>query len=562
MRAARLRTGTAAVSLLSTVIAITMYHQLWADPLHRTLGSIHHTNDPMQTMWFLNWVPWSLAHGHNPFSTDLIYYPGGASLAWNTLMPTLGLLGAPLTFTFGASVTFAVLMTLSPVFASVTGYWWLRRHTERTWPAVAGGLLIGFNSYMAGHLLGHLNLTFVALIPVMAMLLEDLLYRHPRPDRRTAVYLGLVTAAQAGISEELILITCVGVLLAFLCYLALGPAPRLAAWRHLRAAGRTLGLAIAVFVVAAGPLLVDQLFLARTVPLDAAHWHAVGGDYLDSLGRQVFGFGGPHTTLVGGAEDGVYLGPVLLTVLGAAALVSAARDRLSRVAVVTAAALAVLTFGVSGPWGLVGNLPVLRSILPVRFSFAMFLVLAWLVARWLDQLAALARTSSSRRWAGRAGAVALAAALVTLFPAGVGATPLPVASSFFNSHLAAAIGDAGPVLLLPVPGPHDASGMYYQAQSHFSFAQPGGYALRPDGTGAAYGPPATPLVSVGTAIGRPAAGMLDSARRELAKQRYAAIIVVDSAPDATRLAALARRLTGRGPDLSVGGVRIWLLRRS
>jgi len=179
------------VVIVATLGSLMIFHQLWADPAHLALGGPRHTNDPIQTMWNLKWVPWQLAHGHNPFSTHAIYYPDGVSLSWNTLTPTLGILAAPITFTLGPPVAYAVLMTLAPVLAALTGWCWLRRHTTSPAAAALGGLVVGFTPFITGHLQGHLNLVFVALVPVMLMLFEDLLWRRPRPHPRTAVYPGL-----------------------------------------------------------------------------------------------------------------------------------------------------------------------------------------------------------------------------------------------------------------------------------------------------------------------------------------------------------------------------------
>lgn len=169
------------VFLAAVVGTVIVYRHLWADPVHRTLAG--HINDPMQMMWFLKWVPWQLLHGHNPFTTDALFYPRGVSLTWNTAVPTLGVLAAPLTLTVGPALSFAVLLTLGPALTSLTGFWWLRRHTTRYAPAALGGFVIGFSPFIAGHLLGHLNLVFAVLIPIVLMLVEDLLWRAlARPD--------------------------------------------------------------------------------------------------------------------------------------------------------------------------------------------------------------------------------------------------------------------------------------------------------------------------------------------------------------------------------------------
>lgn len=558
-----------AVCGIALAAMLLLYRQLWADPFHRTLGSVHHTNDPMQTMWNLKWLPWQLLHGHNPLRTTAIYYPHGVSLTWNTFTPTLGVVAAPLTFTLGPVFAYAVLMTAGPMLTALTGFWWLRRHVRRAPAAAVGGLLIAFNPYVSGHLLGHLNLIFVPLIPVLLMLLEDLLWRHPRPDRRTATHLGLATAAQAGISEELILIIAIGVLLAAAgCLLV----DRAAVQHALRDSWRALLLAVGVFLVAASPLLIEQLLLATPVPLHAAHWRATIGDYVLPLHRQLLDFAGPHHSYLGAAEDGVYLGFALLAVLVVGIALTAWRDRTVRVAAGTLAVLILFTFGSSRPlgfalpWAYLSHLPALTSILPARFSFASFFVIAWLVARWIDRLlAASHRSNLRRRGSAAAGLAALAGGLVMIVPRPVGAISTPPPVTFFTSpQLRAMLAQGAPVLLLPSPYFGDATGMFYQQQANFRFSQPGGYALRPAGRGASYGPPPSPLVNLAAAANaahppRYPAARIAAARHQLGVERFRAVIVVRSAPHAGSLTHLAQLLTGRAADRVTGGVSIWLL---
>ena len=43
--------------------------------------------DPIQFIWFLNWWPWAVAHGLNPFISYYVWYPHGFNLTWATSMP-------------------------------------------------------------------------------------------------------------------------------------------------------------------------------------------------------------------------------------------------------------------------------------------------------------------------------------------------------------------------------------------------------------------------------------------------------------------------------------------
>ena len=560
---ARWSLGVFAVALGGMLV---IYRDLWADPLHNTLGSRDHINDPMQMMWFLKWVPWQILHGHSPFTTDALFYPRGVSLVWNTLTPTLGIVAAPITLTVGPALSFAVLMTLGPALTALTGFWWLRRYTTNPAPAAVGGLLLAFDPYMSGHLLGHLNLVFAPLVPVMLMLVEDLLWRRPRSQQRTAIYLGLVTTAQLGISEELVLLAVVGSLAALVFALCVLPRPSVAA---LRTSWRGALLAVVVFLVSASPLLVSQLLLAPTVTVDTSRFRAVGSDYVVASPRQLITPGQAHQSFLGVAEYSVYLGWALIAVLVVGIVLTVGRDRPVRIATGTLLVLVLLTFGTNGiphlwlPWRLLVRLPALESVIPARFAFASFFVVAWLLARWADRLLTRRRVVPARpdRVVATAALVALVVCLVPLLPRNVPRYPLPVSVSFFSSAGERALLPVGaPVLLLPSS---DARGMYYQQQANFRFRQSGGYALLPPSSAATTG--ATQIVDQLGVRARDvknwnvADESISSGRTALCELHLAAILVVGAAPEAGRLVDLAEGLTGRPADEVDGGVSVWLL---
>jgi hypothetical protein len=159
--------------------------------------------------------------------------------------------------------------------------------------------------------------------------------------------------------------------------------------------------------------------------------------------------------------------------------------------------------------------------------------------------------------------LAIAAALVTIVPRHVTASRLPD-PPFFHSRreLAAYLPGDSTVYLLPSPTFNDASGMYFQQLADFRFDQPGGYALRPDRGGAAYGPPASPLTALAKLAGLGAplpAGLLKGGRAQLRSEHYRAVVVVLGAYRAGELESLARALSGHGPDRVTGGVQLWFL---
>src|SRR5579864_502927 len=112
--------------------------------------------------WSLAWWPWAIAHGADPFHTNLLWAPAGFSPLWMTSIPAPALLAFPLTVLAGPLAAYNVLMVVAVVLAAVSAYLLCYELTERPLAALAGGLVFALSPYMLGHTLSeHLNLTFV-----------------------------------------------------------------------------------------------------------------------------------------------------------------------------------------------------------------------------------------------------------------------------------------------------------------------------------------------------------------------------------------------------------------
>lgn len=153
--------------------------------------------------WLLGWIPFALAHGHNPFFSSWTNYPVGVNLVQNTDMPLLGLLAAPITITLGPIVSFNLLLWLSFPISAISMYWVTRQWTGSHWGALAAGLLYGFSSYMVGQGLWHVMLVFVPLPPLFFLQLHKLVVRRDGRHYLNGALLGLIASAQFFVSAEI-----------------------------------------------------------------------------------------------------------------------------------------------------------------------------------------------------------------------------------------------------------------------------------------------------------------------------------------------------------------------
>ena len=536
--------------LIYLAAALLLYgRSIVANPLHLLP---EHGQDPAQMGWFLTQTPRALLHGDNPFLTNLIDYPDGVNLTWNTLMPLAGLLSYPLSVTAGPVAAWNLLLFLGPPTTAWTARLWIGRHATHRPAAWLGGLLIGFSPFIAGHSLGHLNFVLLMLVPVMLMLAEDLLWRHPRGQLKTGVLLGLVTAAQAMLSEEVVVIVVVGVAAACLAALLVRPSET---WRAVRGAIGGLAVAVCVFLLLCGWQLGVQLFGPQRVP-DVSWGHSVAHPvyWIRPTPRIAVHPGalGALPPAVNESEVTSYVGLPVLALAGVAAVML--RRRLSaRVAVFALVAGGVFTL--ASP-----DLPVLGNVLPLRYSLVTDVALAFLFAVYVDAL--LGRDNRLRRGAQLGMLAAVLVAVVTILPAAMPPGRSARVPTFFTSRAVEMLPRDVPVLMLPYPTAGNAAPMLWQASAGMQFRMLGGYALHPGLDGRSTDQPHPDAVAtafLAAEQGQQLTAPQTAAARALLRRHHVHTALLDmGAPQAENLRRAVTSTLGFGPTRAVGGVLVWL----
>ena len=347
--------------------------------------------------WCFVWWPHALGAGLNPFTPHVIWAPHGLDMAWATGLPGPALALAPVTLAFGPVVASNVAAVLGPPLAGWAGYLLCRRVADRFWPAIAGGWLIGFSTYMVSQMRGHLNLSLVFPVPLAAYLVV----RHAQgelTDRRFTVLLALVLVAEFSISTEV-----------FATMTVFGAGAIAGLWWRvpaLRAQLRCTAIRIALGYAAAGAMLAPYLWYVLVGvprgPIRPTLSGRVGEDLLTLVVPR-------ETTLVGGStfhsltrhiepnlsEDGGYMGLALLAVLGLAwRRAQRSRDEVTRLIVMFGAGAELLALGpllrVGGidthvplPDIVLAHVPILQDALPQRFTLYPWIATGVVVARWL-----------------------------------------------------------------------------------------------------------------------------------------------------------------------------------
>ena len=548
------------------MVAIGLCSNAWLHPSSTYVGSI---SDPQQSMWFLSWTQFAVAHGHPPWTSDYMNYPYGLNLTWNTFTPLAALVIWPVTATLGVVVSYNALITLA--FASSAWCAWLalRYLGMNPWASFAGGLLYGFSPFMIGQAGGHIHMVLAFFPPLLLICVYEAAIRQRWRPLLLGLVLGLLCAAEFFTSEELLLD---GVVVAVCGLVILALCVRPAVAMRLPYLARALAVALATLaVLLAWPLYVQ--FFGPERPIGVNH---PKNTYVADLLSFVLP---THNQLIAPAaavartatfsgnlvETTAYLG---IPLIGLLVFVTWRHweSLLVRVVSLTAILVAVLAMGsrlhIDGkttsiplPWAAVVRLPLLSDALPVRFMVYFYLLAAVLVAYLITRL----RTGTSH--AKRAWLSAVAAlVLVPLLPR----VPLPTSvvtlPRFFSSAPEVArIPADSTVLTAPFPSPDivAVSALVWQAQSGMRYKIVGGYWIGPEPAHTV-----TPLLDrVLTDLGASGVNdttpaMLPVLRTELRAARIRTVVVTPG-PYVEREAALFVRLLNRDPVPDLDALVWW-----
>jgi len=404
--------------------------------------------DAGRMMWYLEWIPFALGHGHALLHSTYLFHPQGFNLLDDTSIPLIGFLASPVTTIWGPVVAANVVSTLVPPATALAMYWLLLRWVRWAPAAFVGGLAYGFSAWVVVQLsFGWINLACVALLPLIAGTLDELLCRQRGRALPMGVLLAVLIALEFFVSVEMSLLVLLAI--AILLVLVVAGAAIAARdafrrrWRHA-ATGLVSGavatgviLAYPAWYLLAGPSHLSGPVWAQNVPgsigntvgdlwNSIGYWGSISSVYLARLAHYDGGFAG------GPLPSPSLLGWGFLAVL-AAGLVLWRADRRLWVLFGVGAATFALSLQVGshrfGPWSLLYHLPLLVQSQQYRLAGIFVLCAAGMLGivvdrthGWsyaaLDSWRSRPHSSVSRWWTGSilAGTGAVAVAAVALVP--------------------------------------------------------------------------------------------------------------------------------------------------
>jgi hypothetical protein len=556
------------------------------------------SSDSILATWFLAWVPHALAHGVNPFFSNAMFVPTGVNLAQNTEAPLLGALTVPLAAVLGPIARANVLMVLAMPVSATSAYYVLRRWNV-WWPSAAlGGLVYGFSPYMVGQGLGHLVLVFSPWLPLIALTLWKVVEERGRPFQ-LGLELGLLIVAQYFTEPEVLMMVAIVAVVALVAIALRHPAGAAVVLRRLLCPG-------AVAVGLAGVVLAYPVWMALAGP---QHYtgapQGITNPYHNDLfsffvpgplQRVSFGLQSLGSRLVAGNdfETNGYLGIPLVIAGGFFAWRSRRHGR-TQLALLCFITSAVLSLGpqlsINGhrtairlPFAVLTHIPLIKDIVPVRFSLLTGASLAAIVAFGLDDLRRTlsvrteaqgeSRPRTQRRALARQRAVAGIAAAFVLLALTVTQVPRwPYSSqsvAALPSTIRHTIPSGDPVsLTYPYAQQSAAAALDWQISDDYRFRLLGGYAEHPELLDAFYVFPARMHPNLlqrflanqeGFTLYGPApplnATLIASTRLTLREYDVRVLIVDRSAPGSAAAMRLLTAALGH-PSRTSGSFAIW-----
>lgn len=585
--AARRNSHDVAVCLFFIVVSAWLTHQLWPAPGARLLA----LNPEDQTLyeWFLA-SDARILLGDFSLLSDRLNAPDGVNLMANTTVIALGFLLAPVTLTFGAPVTFALLVAGNLAASAIAFYFLFNRIAGvHRLAAATGGAFCGFAPGMVSQSNSHLHMTAIWLVPVMIWLLVrmmraadptgstpggQILGPAGHPDRRRLLtsggWLGIVVALQVFIGEEVLFLTAVTLIIMTVAFAAARPRY---AWRILPnfVAGMLVAVAVGVGLLAyplwfqfAGPQgVADGVFDPSYFSADLASWPAVSE-------LSVAGSAAAAELTTGPAEYNTFLGwPLVIATLGCAAWL------IRRPVVIACTAgtllMAWLSLGprivvdgtrteVPGLYAMLHGMPVVDGALPMRFALAVIPLIATILALAMDRALRLG-WRPARIGVPAAIAVALLPAVAAPLPA-VDRDPLP--EFITGGHWRDCVPTGGVLVPVPLATPREPWPMAWATGANVAFGMPEGFFIGPYAPGgdASMGtfkqPTSKILAEVASTGDVPEVTDAERARarRDLAKWGADCVVLVDGTEHAGALRQTTEALLGR-PGERVADAWTW-----
>ncbi|MGC8478732.1 MAG: hypothetical protein ACP5NE_02290 [Candidatus Micrarchaeia archaeon] len=177
--------------------------------------------DVYQNLWNLWWIKYALFNGKNIFYTNLIFWPLGANLVYQTMSPIAALISLPFQ-SISTVFAFNVLFFLSFMLCGLTMFLLADHIVKNKYAAFIAGLAFSFSAFHIASAFGELDLSNLEWVPLaflfFLMIAEESTKHNKKPLLLSSLGLGVSLMLVAFMSTPEMLVITFDMLLAVLAY--------------------------------------------------------------------------------------------------------------------------------------------------------------------------------------------------------------------------------------------------------------------------------------------------------------------------------------------------------
>jgi hypothetical protein len=160
--------------------------------------------DQSQYVWSFWWVARQVTHFGNPWFTAHLAAPVGVRLGYDTLMPLLGVVMAPITLALGPSASYNLVAIVAPGLAAYAMYRAARLWLPSRIGAIAAGAFYGLSGMLASQDWLHIHTAIGCVF--LPLTLEAAVRLRRRPSAGRGMVLGLVVGASVLVDQEILVL--------------------------------------------------------------------------------------------------------------------------------------------------------------------------------------------------------------------------------------------------------------------------------------------------------------------------------------------------------------------
>jgi len=467
-----------ASGLSYVVVAAMVIHPVWAHPLHSTVWP---EGDASFAIWANGYVAHAIAHIQNPYFSPDLWAPRGVNLLSNTTAVGLAIVFTPVTWVLGPIASFNLQLIVVPALSGMAMVLAVRPWVRAPFWAWFAGLTWAFCPVALESMVwGWTNFLYLATIPLVFWVLDQLLRVRSRTPRFLGVVLAIVVGVQLQIGPEILAICAVVTVAALVgVVIVAGIIDRerilsdrrrvleTSAW--FAGAACVTVLVPTIYILSGPSRLPSWIYPRQFLESVSVKW----SQYISSPTSS--GALHPHWNPV--YPSPVFVGWVLVVFFVAFCALLRKEPVVWLLLGVSVFSL-WLTRGSAAlihPWTVLWALPVIKNVLALRFIIPVWFAIAFVVALGCDRVGQWARRGERAWWRELAPYAVAALAVSQLAYSSASATQIVVQRPIGDPSISVIAARYPDPLVVTYPFPLVSRAMLQMASGSVHFRSPGGW---------------------------------------------------------------------------------------